>query len=138
MIQAMKNLNLLQKVVCHRQSKDKYKNNSSIKFETKTIKSSICDYSDAYILVTRDVTVNAVNDTDVAFKNCASFSKCKTETNDVFIDKAKNIYIAMPLYNYVVIIIQKHQEAYGSLKELKFHLMMLIYLLLILNHLNKK
>ena len=40
---------------------------ASIKFETKNIKSSLCDYSDAYILVTR--SINAT--TDVAFTNCA-------------------------------------------------------------------
>ena len=39
------------------------------------IKSSLCDYSDAYILVTGDITV-AVGDenTNVAFKNCAPFT----------------------------------------------------------------
>ena len=30
-------------------------NDSSIKFETKVIKSSLCDYSDAYVLVTGDI-----------------------------------------------------------------------------------
>ena len=37
------------------------------------------------------------NDTDVAFKNCASFSTCKTVINDVFVDRAEHIYIAMPM-----------------------------------------
>ena len=36
-------------------------NNSSIKLETKVIKSSICDYSDAYVLVTGDITVTGGN-----------------------------------------------------------------------------
>ena len=39
------------------------------------------------------------NDTDVAFKNCASFSTCKTVINDVFVDRAEHIYIAMPMYH---------------------------------------
>ena len=41
------------------------------------------------------------NDTDVAFKNCASFSTCKTVINDVFVDRAEHIYIAMPIYNLI-------------------------------------
>ena len=31
-------------------------NGATIKFETKVIKSSLCDYSDAYVLVTGDIT----------------------------------------------------------------------------------
>ena len=55
-------------------AKDKYNQSNSIKFETETNKSSLCDYSDGYILVTGDITVNANNNTDVAFKNRAPFS----------------------------------------------------------------
>ena len=35
---------------------------------TESIKSSLCDYSDAFILVTGDITVTANDNTDVAFK----------------------------------------------------------------------
>ena len=53
-------------------------NDSTIKFETKVIKSNLCDYSDAYILVTGDIKVAdvAANDTNVAFKNFAPFTRC--------------------------------------------------------------
>ena len=51
--------------------KGKYKQGDTIKFETETIKSSLCNYSDAFILVTGNITVNADNNKDVAFKNCA-------------------------------------------------------------------
>ena len=79
----------------------------------------VCNYSDAFVLVTGDITVNASNDTYVAFKNCAPFSTCKTEINDAFIDEANHIYIAMPMYNLlnIVIIIQIHQEVYSSLEK---------------------
>ena len=43
----------------------KYKQSGTIKFETETIKSSLCDYSDAFILVTGNITVNPINDTNV-------------------------------------------------------------------------
>ena len=67
---------------------DKYNQNNSIKFETESIKLSLCDFSDAFILVTESITVNTNNDTDLAFKNCASFFTCKIEINDLFIDEA--------------------------------------------------
>ena len=73
------------------ESKNKYNQNGSIKFETRTIKSSLYDYSDAYILVTGYITVNIGNNTDIGFKNCALFSACKTEISDVFVDKADHI-----------------------------------------------
>ena len=70
-------------MVRHRPSKN-------LKFETETIKSSLCDCSDAFILVTGNITVNADNNTDVAFKNCAPFSTCATKINDVFVDEANH------------------------------------------------
>ena len=88
-------------VIDSQTTKVKYKQGDTIKFETGTIKSSLCDYSDAFILVTGNITVNAANDTDVAFKNCAPFSTCKTVINDVFVDKADHIYIAMLKYNLI-------------------------------------
>ena len=45
--------------------KDKYKQGDTIKFETETIKSSLCDYSDAFILVTGNITVAAHNNTKI-------------------------------------------------------------------------
>ena len=81
--------------------KDKYNQNNSIKFKTETITSSLCDYSDAFALVTGDITVDANNNTDVAFKNCEPFSTYKIEMNDVFIDEANHIYIVMPMYNLI-------------------------------------
>ena len=61
-------------VIDSQTAKDKYSQSSSIEFETESIKSSLCDYSDTFILVTGDITVTANNDIDVAFKNCAPFS----------------------------------------------------------------
>ena len=51
-------------------------NYSTIKFETEVIKPNHCDYSDAYILVTGDIKVaDIVVNTNVVFKNCASFTR---------------------------------------------------------------
>ena len=88
-------------VIDSQTTKGKYKQGNTIKFETETIKTSLCDYSDAFILVTGNITVAANNDTDVAFKNCAPFSTCTTKINDIFVDEANHIYIAMPMYNLI-------------------------------------
>ena len=85
-------------VIDSQTTKGKYTQDDTIKFETETIKSNLCVYSDAFILVTRNITVNADNNTDVAFKNCAPFSTCTTKINDIFVDKANHIYIAMLMY----------------------------------------
>ena len=88
-------------VIDRQATKFKHKQGDTIKFEAETIKSSLLDYSDAFILVTGNITVDAANNTDVAFKNCAPFSKCKTVINDVFSDKANHIYVAVPMYNLI-------------------------------------
>ena len=74
------------------------------------LKSSLCDYSDAYILVKGAITVNntaaqgaAANNTNkkVIFKNCAPFTNCISEINNTQIDNAKDIDIVMPMYNLI-------------------------------------
>ena len=121
MIQAMKNLNLLQKkwyVTDSQTTKGNYKQGNTIKFETETIKSSLCDYSDAFILVTGNITVNAADDTDVAFENCAPFSTCKTVINDVFVDRAERIYISVLMYNLTEYS-DNYSDTSGSLWQFK-------------------
>ena len=77
-------------------------NGTTIKFETKVIKSNLCDYSDAYILVTGDITATGGDaNTKVAFKNCAPFTKCVTHINDEHVDNADNLDIVMSMYNLI-------------------------------------
>ena len=71
------------------ESNGNYSKDEEIKFLTRSIESNLCDYSDAYILVTGNIIAtpnNAV--TQVAFKNCAPFEDCRTEINDTFVDYA--------------------------------------------------
>ena len=64
------------------ESKGFYSHENEIKFLTNSLELSLCDYSDAYILVTGNITVTSGDDnTKVAFKNCAPFEKCRTEIN---------------------------------------------------------
>ena len=84
------------------ESKSNYSHQNPIRFLTNSLESSLCDYSDAYILVTGNITAtpnNAV--TQVVFKNCAPFEKCRTEINETFVDEADFINITMPMYNLI-------------------------------------
>ena len=92
------------------ESRGAYNVNSQIKFKTTMLKSSLCDYSDAYILVKGTITVNntaaqgtAANNTNkkVIFKNCAPFTNCISEINNTQIDNTKDIDIVMPMYNLI-------------------------------------
>ena len=89
------------------ESRGAYNVNSQIKFKTTMLKSSLCDYSDAYILLKGTISVNntavsgaAANNTNkkVIFKNCAPFTNCISEINNTQIDNAKDIDIVMPMY----------------------------------------
>ena len=79
------------------ESRGAYNVNSQIKFKTTMLKSSLCDYSDAYILVKGTITVNNT----AAQKNCAPFTNCISEINNTQIDHAKDIDIVMPMYNLI-------------------------------------
>ena len=92
------------------ESRGTYNVNSQIKFKTTMLKSSLCDYRDAYILVKGKITIIGrgadaaarqadERDKGVAFKNCAPFTNCISEINNTQIDNAKDIDIVMPMYN---------------------------------------
>ena len=77
-------------------------NDSTIKFETEVIKPNLCDYSDAYIFVTRDMKiVDIAADTNVAFNNFAPFTRCVTHINNEHVDTSGNSDIIMPMYNLI-------------------------------------
>ena len=100
MVQTKKRQNFLN-VIDSQTTEGKHKQGDTIEFETETIKTRLCDYSDAFILVTGNITVAVNHDTDVAFKNCAPYSTCTTKINDVFVDEANHIYVAMPMNNLI-------------------------------------
>ena len=74
------------------------------------LKSSLCDYSDAYILNKETITVTntAAADADanntnkkVIFKNCALFTNCMNEINNTQVENVKDIDIVMNMYNLI-------------------------------------
>ena len=94
-----------------------YNKNSKIKFKTSMLKSSLCDYSEAYILVSGTITIDGAGaddnakgnerdrtderDKEVISKNCAPFTDCTSEINNTQIDNAKDLDVVMPMYNLI-------------------------------------
>ena len=85
---------------------------NSIKFKTTMLRSNLCDYADAYILVNGTITITGARDDTAArqaderdkgvtFKNCAPFVKCISIINNTEIDNVKDIDIVMPMYNLI-------------------------------------
>ena len=74
------------------------------------LRSSLCDYSYAYILVKGNISINntagagaAANNTNkkVTFKNCAPFTNCISKIKNTQIDNAEYIDIVIPMYNLI-------------------------------------
>ena len=89
------------------------------------LKSSLCDYSDAYILVKGTIAVNTTvasdavaNNTNkkVISKNCAPFTKSISEINDTQVHNAKDVDIVMPMYNLIEYS-NNYSKTSGSLRQ---------------------
>ena len=67
------------------------------------LRSDLCDFSDAYIVVKGNITVtnpnNAKRNKAVAFKNNAPFTNCITKINGVKIDNAEDLDVVMQMCN---------------------------------------
>ena len=116
------------------ESNGNYSHHNPINFLTKSIESSLCDYSDAYILVTGNITVkrtiaippdtepqrkqSLAAATQVVFKNCAPFEKCSTEIDGTLVDEADFINITMPMYNLIEYS-DNYSDTSGSLWQFK-------------------
>ena len=93
------------------ESRGKYTGNN-IKFKTTMLRSNLCDYEGAYILVKGTITVAGARNNDAArqankrdkgvtFKNCTPFIKCINRINNTEIDNPKDIDIVMPINNLI-------------------------------------
>ena len=93
------------------ESRGTYTSND-IKFKTAMLRSNLCDYADAYILVNGRITITGAGDDGAArraderdkgvtFKNCAPFTKCISRINNTDIDNAQDIDIVMSMYNLI-------------------------------------
>ena len=94
------------------ESKEPYSANSHFKFKTTVLRSNLCDYADAYILVKGTIKITRAGADDAAkrldernkgviFKNCAPFTKRISRINGTDIDNVQDINILMPMYNLI-------------------------------------
>ena len=101
--------------------------NSNFRCKSTSISSSLCDYSDAYILLQGTVTVQntaaagaAINNTNkkVIFQNCTLFIDCITEINNTQIYDAQKVDAVMPIYNLI-----EYSDAYSRTSGIlyKYH-----------------
>ena len=67
------------------------------------LRSDLCDYSHAYIVVKSTITVTnpdgAKRNKSVAFKNNAPFINCISKVNGVQTDNAEDLDVVMAMYN---------------------------------------
>ena len=103
-----------------------YNENKSIRFKTPMLRSNLCDYSDAYILVKGTITVtapgvnnNADNIRDkrnrtLILKNNAPFVSCITRINGELIEAADDLDIVMSMYNLLEYS-KNYRKTIGSL-----------------------
>ena len=81
-----------------------YNVNKAIRIKTSMIRSDLCYFNDAYIVVKGDITLegdNYVNkrNKNRAFKNNAPLINCISKINGVKIDNAEDLDVVMPMYN---------------------------------------
>ena len=87
-------------------------NSNDIKSKTTMLRSNLCDYADAYILVKETIIIKGAGDDDAAkqfdernkgviFKICTPFTKCISRINNSDIDNAQDIDIVMLMYNLI-------------------------------------
>ena len=109
------------------QSGGNYNVNKEIRIKTSMLRSDLCDYSDAYIVVKGTITVakkiftaddfeapnntadnanasntandNAFGEKKLVFKNNAPFINCNSKINGVQSDNAEDLDVVMPIYN---------------------------------------
>ena len=100
-------------------SRETYAGNE-IKFKAAMLRSNLCDYADAYILVKGPITITGAGNDDATkqaderdkgatFKNCAPFTKCIKRINNADIDNAQDIDIVTPMHNLI-----KYRDSYSK------------------------
>ena len=97
----------------------------SLDLKFQMIRSNLCDYSDAYILVSGTLSITGASNDDAArrveernkgviSKNCAPFTECIKSINNTQIDHTKDINVVIPIYNLIEYS-DSYSETSGSL-----------------------
>ena len=100
-----------------------YSPNKQIEFKTTMLRFCLCDYSDAYLLVKENISVNntaaaTTNNTNkkVIFNNCAPFTNCISKITNTQIDNAKYIDIVITMYKLIEYS-DNYSKTCGSLSQ---------------------
>ena len=128
-----------------------YNANSQIKFETLMLRSTLWNYSDAYVLVKVNITVANVTFAaeaaasiifqKVIFQTCTRLTDSISEINKMQLDNPKGSDVGMPMYNLIEYSsnYSKHGEVYGYIIEInQFQFIMVLLLLVLCYHLKIK
>ena len=100
-----------------------YNENKSIRFKTPMLRSNLCDYVDAYILINDTITVTAnagannirdKKNRKLILKNNAPFVSCITRINGELIEDADDLDVVMPMYNLLEYS-KNYRKTIGSL-----------------------
>ena len=101
-----------------------YDENKSIRFKTPMLRSDLCHYADAYILIKGTITVNGVvngveneiirRNRKLILKNNAPFVSCIARINNEFIEDADDLDIVMSMYNLLEYS-KNYRKTIGSL-----------------------
>ena len=91
-------------IAVYDQSEKNYKSNKEIRIKTSMLRSDLFYFSDAYIVVKGDITLEGDDDANkhnknLAFKNNAPFINCITKINGIKIDNVEDLEVVMPMYN---------------------------------------
>ena len=103
-----------------------YNKNKDIKFN------DLCDFNDAYIVVTGKITAtNPGNDANqynrkVSLKNSVPFFNCALKINSQIIEDAQDLDIVMPMYFIILKILEKQRGLFGTITQICQNLDMII------------
>ena len=103
----------------YHQSEGNYNVNKEIRIKTSMLRSDLCNFNDAYIVVKGDITLEGDNFTNkrnknVAFKNNVPFINCISKINGVKFDNAEDLDVIMSMYNLIEYS-KNYTKAAGSL-----------------------
>ena len=124
----------------------RYKPNKQIIFKTSMLRSDLCDYPDAYIVVKGNIVLTKANgrrtidirNRFLAFKNNAPFTNWISKINNLLIDNAEDLDVVMPMYNLLQYS-KNYRKTTGSLwnyyrdKPMIFLLIIIMQILSLLN-----
>ena len=96
-----------------------FSDNKNIRFKNSVLRSNLCAYSDAYIVVKGAITVKGTDDAikrnkKLTFENYALFRSCISKVNNTFIGNAEDYDIVIPMCKLLEYS-NNHSKMFGSL-----------------------